>query len=96
MITKLLPIRPRLMRIAAGALLLAALQSPAAQGQGYPYGARPNARPSSRPTVSVPDFKNSVTQRTWWWQGPVATDLAAALANELQASGSLQGWSAPN
>ncbi len=90
MITKLLPIRPQLMRIAAGALLLAALQSPAAQGQVYPYGARPNARPSTKPTVSVPDFKNSVTQRTWWWQGPVATDLAAALANELQASGTLQ------
>jgi curli biogenesis system outer membrane secretion channel CsgG len=44
---------------------------------------------SSRPTVSVPDFKNTVTQ-TWWWQGPVAADLAAALANELQATGTLQ------
>jgi hypothetical protein len=39
--------------------------------------------------VSVPDFKNTVTQ-TWWWQGPVAADLAAALANELQATGTLQ------
>lgn len=43
-----------------------------------------------RPTVSVPDFKNTVTQSTWWWQGPVAQDLAAALANELQATGDLQ------
>jgi curli biogenesis system outer membrane secretion channel CsgG len=43
-----------------------------------------------RPTVSVPDFKNTVTQPAWWWQGPVATDLAAALANELQATGTLQ------
>ncbi|WP_152669630.1 CsgG/HfaB family protein [Synechococcus sp. GFB01] len=43
-----------------------------------------------KPTVSVPDFKNTVTQPAWWWQGPVATDLAAALANELQGSGDLQ------
>jgi curli biogenesis system outer membrane secretion channel CsgG len=43
-----------------------------------------------RPTVSVPDFKNTVTQPAWWWQGPVATDLAAALANELQGTGDLQ------
>jgi curli biogenesis system outer membrane secretion channel CsgG len=43
-----------------------------------------------RPTVSVPDFRNTVTQPVWWWQGPVAADLSAALANELQASGQLQ------
>ena len=42
------------------------------------------------PTVSVPDFKNSVTQPTWWWQGPVANDLAHALSNELSATGELQ------
>jgi curli biogenesis system outer membrane secretion channel CsgG len=40
--------------------------------------------------VSVPDFKNTVTPSTWWWQGPVATDLAHALANELQATGELK------
>lgn len=45
---------------------------------------------SDRPTVAVPDFKNSVGQPPWWWQGPVATDLAAALANELQSTGTLQ------
>jgi curli biogenesis system outer membrane secretion channel CsgG len=45
---------------------------------------------AGRPTVSVPDFKNTVTQPAWWWQGPVATDLAAALANELQGTGDLQ------
>ncbi len=45
---------------------------------------------AGRPTVSVPEFKNTVTQPTWWWQGPVAADLAAALANELQATGNLQ------
>jgi curli biogenesis system outer membrane secretion channel CsgG len=47
-------------------------------------------QPVGRPTVSVPAFKNTVTQPTWWWQGPVAEDLAAALANELQATGTLQ------
>ena len=31
-----------------------------------------------------------MTPQTWWWQGPVATDLAAALANELQSTGTLQ------
>lgn len=74
---------PRLRSVVAG-LLAVGLQlggtlAPAlAQGGG------------GRPTVSVPDFKNTVTQPAWWWQGPVATDLAAALANELQATGDLQ------
>ncbi|MEO1002163.1 MAG: CsgG/HfaB family protein [Cyanobacteria bacterium J06638_7] len=45
--------------------------------------------PGGRPTVSVPEFKNTVNQ-SWWWSGPVAEDLSAALANELQASGGLQ------
>ncbi|MGL6134388.1 MAG: CsgG/HfaB family protein, partial [Prochlorococcaceae cyanobacterium] len=45
--------------------------------------------PTGRPTVSVPEFKNTVNQ-SWWWSGPVADDLSAALANELQASGGLQ------
>ncbi|WP_216900648.1 CsgG/HfaB family protein [Synechococcus sp. CCY 9618] len=49
-----------------------------------------NRQPVGRPTVSVPAFKNTVTQPTWWWQGPVADDLAAALANELQGTGTLQ------
>ena len=49
-----------------------------------------NRQPAGRPTVSVPAFKNTVTQPTWWWQGPVADDLAAALANELQGTGTLQ------
>jgi curli biogenesis system outer membrane secretion channel CsgG len=49
-----------------------------------------NRQPAGRPTVSVPAFKNTVTQPTWWWQGLVADDLAAALANELQGTGTLQ------
>lgn len=51
---------------------------------------RTQPAPPLKPTVSVPDFKNTVTQPAWWWQGPVATDLAAALSNELQGSGDLQ------
>ena len=74
--------------LGAAGLLLAALSlaAPAASLAQAPYlqGSRP------RPTVSVPDFKNTVTPSTWWWQGPVATDLAHALANELQATGELQ------
>jgi curli biogenesis system outer membrane secretion channel CsgG len=68
-------------------LLLAGLLAPlpAALAQPRNVGGQPG-----RPTVSVPDFKNTVTQPAWWWQGPVATDLAAALANELQATGTLQ------
>jgi curli biogenesis system outer membrane secretion channel CsgG len=54
--------------------------------QGQPL----RGQPLLRPTVSVPDFNNNVTASTWWWQGPVAQDLSAALANELQATGDLQ------
>jgi curli biogenesis system outer membrane secretion channel CsgG len=43
----------------------------------------------AQPTVSVPDFKNNVTG-TWWWQGPVASDLSHALANELAATGDVK------
>jgi curli biogenesis system outer membrane secretion channel CsgG len=58
---------------------------------GFPPAALAQSRPPvPRPTVSVPAFKNTVTQPTWWWQGPVAEDLAAALANELQGTGALQ------
>jgi curli biogenesis system outer membrane secretion channel CsgG len=46
-------------------------------------------RKSEKPTVSVPDFKNNVTG-VWWWQGPVAQDMAHALANELQGTGELK------
>lgn len=68
----------------SGGLVLAALLLLA------PLAMPLQARAQSRPTVSVPDFKNTVTQPAWWWQGPVATDLAAALANELAATGTLQ------
>lgn len=47
------------------------------------------AQPRRVPTVSVPDFKNTVTG-AWWWQGPVAQDLSSALANELAATGDLK------
>lgn len=38
------------------------------------------------PTVSVPDFKNEVTNIPWW-SASVSTQLADALANELAATG---------
>jgi curli biogenesis system outer membrane secretion channel CsgG len=59
---------------------------PSAQAQGG-YG---QSGGYAKPTVSVPDFKNTVTQPAWWWQGPVASDLASVLANELQGTGELQ------
>lgn len=74
---------PAVLRLAA--VLVAAglgLQSVPAQAQ--------TGRSAARPTVSVPNFKNTVTQQAWWWQGPVAEDLAAMLANELAAEGDLQ------
>jgi curli biogenesis system outer membrane secretion channel CsgG len=61
-----------------------------ALASGCPPALAQNRAATGRPTVSVPDFKNTVTQPAWWWQGPVATDLAAALANELQGTGRLQ------
>ena len=47
--------------LGAAGLLTPLLAAPAlAQSQ------RPAPRPVSRPTVSVPAFKNTVTQQTWW------------------------------
>jgi len=66
--------------LALPATWMPAFWAPAASAQGG----------RGLPTVSVPDFKNSVTQPTWWWQGPVANDLAHALSNELSATGELQ------
>jgi len=68
--------------LARTALVLAAV----ATTLGSPALAQPK---QPRPTVSVPEFRNTVNQ-AWWWQGPVAEDLSAALANELQATGDLQ------
>ena len=56
-----------------------------ALAQSAPVGSARRAGP----TVSVPEFKNNVTG-AWWWQGPVAQDLAHALANELAATGDLR------
>ncbi len=39
----------------------------------------------SKPTISVPEFKNE--SAWWWWQRSTARDLAAALSNELNATG---------
>jgi curli biogenesis system outer membrane secretion channel CsgG len=83
------PFRPcRFRRSFAVVSLLFAVCSPLTGSLGAQ--AQTRSRPAGRPTVSVPDFKNNVTPSTWWWQGPVATDLAHALANELQATGQVQ------
>lgn len=39
----------------------------------------------SKPTISVPEFKNDTTW--WWWRGGTARELADALSNELSATG---------
>lgn len=67
-----------LFALSAGSVIPAAAQS------------EPSTRRSLiKPTVSVPEFKNNVAG-AWWWQGPVAQDMAHALANELQATGELK------
>jgi curli biogenesis system outer membrane secretion channel CsgG len=78
---------PRLLHLAAA---LAAVSLAFTSLEARAQAGRPAPRPAGRPTVSVPNFKNTVTQQTWWWQGPVAEDLAAMLANELAASGDLK------
>ena len=83
------PSSSRLRRLLASSSLLIAIGAPLVSGQAS-LAQSGASRPAARPTVSVPDFKNTVTPSTWWWQGPVATDLAHALANELQATGELQ------
>jgi len=78
-------------RCGAASLLLALTLFPlAGPGRAQSGTGTSGTSRSQRPTVSVPDFKNTVTPSTWWWQGPVATDLASALANELQATGEVQ------
>ena len=85
------PLSTPIRRLLAAGPLLLSLSAPLAVGQAVQAQGQPGAsRAAGRPTVSVPDFKNTVTPSTWWWQGPVATELAHALANELQATGELQ------
>lgn len=85
-----LPVPPMPRRSALGSTLLISTLALAGLVGGGNAALAQSAVGRGRPTVSVPDFRNTVTQPIWWWQGPVATDLSAALANELQASGQLQ------
>lgn len=39
----------------------------------------------SKPTLSVPEFKNETSW--WWWTGGTARELADALSNELSSTG---------
>lgn len=85
------PLSTPIRRLLAAVPLVLSLSAPLAVGQAVQAQGQAGAsRAAGRPTVSVPDFKNTVTPSTWWWQGPIATDLAHALANELQATGELQ------
>lgn len=85
-----LPVQPMPRSSALGSTLLISTLALAGLAGGGTAARAQGAAGRSRPTVSVPDFRNTVTQPVWWWQGPVAADLSAALANELQASGQLQ------
>lgn len=42
----------------------------------------------TKPTISVPSFKNETTW--WWWRGGTSRELADALSNELSATGNFQ------
>ncbi|PZD75240.1 hypothetical protein C1752_00463 [Acaryochloris thomasi RCC1774] len=42
----------------------------------------------TKPTISVPEFKNETTW--WWWRGGTSRELADALSNELSATGSFK------
>jgi curli biogenesis system outer membrane secretion channel CsgG len=81
-------IRPCLI-VATIAIASATLHGPIAYGQTQVQTTTARSRSLVKPTVSVPEFKNTVTG-AWWWQGPVAQDMAHALANELQSTGDIQ------
>lgn len=42
-------------------------------------------RAESKPTISVPEFKNETSP--WWWRSGTAVELSDALSNELNATG---------
>ncbi len=42
----------------------------------------------SKPTISVPSFKNETNW--WWWKSNTATQLGDALSNELSATGNFK------
>jgi hypothetical protein len=54
------------------AAALAAVRLAFTSLEAWAQAGRPAPRLAGRPTLSVPDFKNTVTQQTWWWQGLVA------------------------
>lgn len=65
-------------------LSLKAVVAFATLGMGLSTGAAAWAQ--SQPTISVPEFKNETNW--WWWGGSnTARELAAALSNELTATG---------
>lgn len=57
----------------------------AALSLGLGLSLAPAAFGQSKPTISVPEFKNESSW--WWWQGGTSRELADALSNELSSSG---------
>lgn len=41
----------------------------------------------SKPTISVPEFKNETNANWWWWNPGTSKELADALSNELVSTG---------
>jgi len=41
----------------------------------------------SKPTISVPEFKNETNGNIWWWNPGTSQELADALSNELVSTG---------
>jgi curli biogenesis system outer membrane secretion channel CsgG len=52
---------------------------------GLSLGAGTAAFAQSKPTISVPEFKNATSW--WWWSDGTSRELADALSNELTATG---------
>ncbi|MCT0254493.1 CsgG/HfaB family protein [Synechocystis sp. CS-94] len=48
------------------------------------------AQAQSKPTISVPEFKNDTNMSWWWWTGNTSRELADALSNELTSTGNFQ------
>jgi len=52
---------------------------------GLSLGTASTTLAQSKPTLSVPEFKNESSW--WWWRGGTSRELADALSNELSSTG---------
>lgn len=55
---------------------------------GLSLGLGSTALAQSKPTISVPEFKNETSY--WWWSNGTSRELADALSNELNATGNFR------